>query len=131
MLYFLIPWTAVNLVDFYFVRRGEYAITEIFKQSGLYGRWAWRGVTSYLVGLVAMVPFMSVTFYSGPVAVWLNYTDLSFVVGLVVAGGLYLILNIGVDRRREREIVAESRTELAALVDAGLTSNTAPAGPER
>ena len=26
ILYFLIPWTAVNLVDYYFVRRGHYAI---------------------------------------------------------------------------------------------------------
>jgi len=88
MLYFLIPWTSVNLVDFYFVRRGKYAIIEIFKPSGFYRKWAWRGLTSYIVGLLAMVPFMSVTFYTGPVAVWLNGTDLSFVVGLVVAGGL-------------------------------------------
>src|SRR5690606_7182474 len=28
-LYLLVPWTAVNLVDFYFVRRGHYAISEI------------------------------------------------------------------------------------------------------
>ncbi len=27
MLYFLVPWTAVNLVDFYAVRHGKYAIT--------------------------------------------------------------------------------------------------------
>src|SRR5438309_571156 len=26
MLYFLVPWTATNLIDFFFVRRGHYAI---------------------------------------------------------------------------------------------------------
>ena len=32
MLYLLAPWTAVNLTDFFFfVRRGHYAITEIFR----------------------------------------------------------------------------------------------------
>ena len=29
MLYLLVPWTALNLVDFFFVRRGHYAITDI------------------------------------------------------------------------------------------------------
>jgi purine-cytosine permease-like protein len=32
-----IPWTAVNLVDFYIVRRGHYAIAETFNPRGLYG----------------------------------------------------------------------------------------------
>ena len=31
MLYLLVPWTATNLVDFFFVRRGHYAITDLFK----------------------------------------------------------------------------------------------------
>ena len=31
MLYLLVPWTALNLVDFFFVRRGHYAITDIFR----------------------------------------------------------------------------------------------------
>lgn len=30
MLYLLVPWTALNLVDYFFVRRGHYAITDIF-----------------------------------------------------------------------------------------------------
>ena len=30
VLYLFVPWTAVNLVDYYIVRRGHYAIAEIF-----------------------------------------------------------------------------------------------------
>ena len=37
MLYLLVPWTALNLVDFFFVRRGHYAITDIFRPDGVYG----------------------------------------------------------------------------------------------
>ena len=44
MLYLFIPWTAVNLVDYYVVRRGHYAIAEIFNPHGIYGRWGWRGI---------------------------------------------------------------------------------------
>jgi len=40
MLYLLVPWTALNLVDFFFVRRGHYAITDIFRPDGVYGAWS-------------------------------------------------------------------------------------------
>ena len=66
VLYLFIPWTAVNLVDYYVVRRGHYAIAEIFKPDGMYGRWGWRGIIAYLVGFVAMIPFFSVgTLFDG------------------------------------------------------------------
>lgn len=112
MLYFLVPWTAVNLVDFYFVRHGKYAITEIFNPSGIYGRWAWRGVAAYLVGFVAMIPFFSTNFYVGPVAEALGGADMSFVVGLLVAGLLYLLFSRNIDRGAEAEKRQCSLTEL-------------------
>ena len=58
MLYLLVPWTALNLVDFFFVRRGHYAITDIFRPDGVYGAWGWRGLTAYFVGFAAEIPFM-------------------------------------------------------------------------
>lgn len=123
MLYFLIPWTAVNLVDFYFVRRGHYAILEIFDPAGHYGRWSWRGLTAYLIGLFAMIPFMNVSFYTGPIASALGGVDLSFVVGLVVAGALYLVLGRGIDRADEDEMIARSRAELAEVFGPKLSGN--------
>lgn len=68
MLYFLVPWTAVNLADFYLVRKGHYAISDIFNPAGIYGRWSAAGLTAYFLGLLAMVPFMSLSFYQGPLA---------------------------------------------------------------
>jgi NCS1 family nucleobase:cation symporter-1 len=35
MLYLLVPWTALNLVDYFFVRHGHYAITDIFRANGV------------------------------------------------------------------------------------------------
>lgn len=120
MLYFLIPWTAVNLVDFYFVRRGHYAITEIFKPHGLYGTWPARGLISYVAGVVAMVPFVVTTAYTGPIAEALGGADVSFVVGLVVAGGLYYLLSRNLDLAAEEQARLRSDRELESLVQQGL-----------
>jgi purine-cytosine permease-like protein len=57
LVYLFTPWTAINLADFFIVRKGRYSIRAIFKADGLYGRWNWRGLTAYAVGFIAMVPF--------------------------------------------------------------------------
>jgi len=112
MLYFLVPWTAVNLVDFYFVRRGKYAIAEILKPNGLYGRWAWRGVVAYSVGFIVMIPFFSVSFFVGPIAQLLGGSDFSFAVGLVVSGGLYMIFSRTINHEAEEKARVASDLEL-------------------
>ena len=114
MLYFLVPWTAVNLVDFYFGRHGHYAITEIFNPNGIYHRWAWRGLVAYFAGLFCMIPFVSLTFFQGPVTKALNGADISFAIGLTVAGGLYYLFSRNLDLSAEADAVRASR---AALVD--------------
>jgi nucleobase:cation symporter-1, NCS1 family len=91
--YFLIPWTAVNLTDYYFVRRGMYSITDILKSDGgIYGRWGITGMVSYGLGFVAMVPFFSTAIYTGPVAAALGGADVAFAIGLTVSAGAYLLI---------------------------------------
>lgn len=114
MLYLLIPWTAVNLVDYFFVRRGHYAITHLFRPDGIYGAWAWRGLVAYAVGLVLMVPFMVVGPFTGPVAKALGGIDVAFVIGLAVSGVLYYVLTRAMDLSAEEPAVAASERELAS-----------------
>lgn len=125
LVYFLIPWTAVNLTDYYIVRRGVLSITDILKQDGgLYGRWGKAGMISYAVGFVVMIPFFSTTVWVGPAAAAMGGADFSFLVGLIVSGGLYLFLTRRFDRAAEYEAVAaapintihnhEAMAELAA-----------------
>jgi nucleobase:cation symporter-1, NCS1 family len=123
VLYFFIPWTAVNLVDFFIVRKGHYAIAEIFKPDGIYGRWGWRGIVAYLVGFGAMLPFFSTGLYSGWVANAAHGADYSLFVGLPVSALLYWWLCRSVDTAAEarlaeeqadileREAMAHERTE--------------------
>jgi NCS1 family nucleobase:cation symporter-1 len=112
LLYLFTPWTAINLVDFYLVRRGHYSIREIFNADGMYGRWNWRGLLAYGLGFVAMIPFFSTGMYTGPVARALDGADLAMLVGLPVAGVSYYLACRGID-------VAADRAQ-AAAADAGL-----------
>jgi purine-cytosine permease-like protein len=117
ILYLFVPWTAVNLVDYYVVRRGHYAIAEIFKPNGMYGRWGVRGVAAYLIGFAAMVPFFDVsskagTLYEGPIAKALNGADISFFVGLPVAGILYWLFSRNIDVAAETRIAKQEQEEL-------------------
>jgi NCS1 family nucleobase:cation symporter-1 len=112
VLYLFIPWTAVNLVDYFVVRRGHYAIAEIFNPNGMYGRWGWRGIVSYLVGFLAMVPFFSTGLYTGPVADALGGADLSIFIGLPVAGVLYWVLARSIDVESETRIAQAEAAEL-------------------
>ena len=101
LLYLFTPWTAINLVDFYVVRRGHYSIREIFNPRGMYGRWNWRGLTAYLGGFTAMVPFFSTTLYTGPVARALGGADIAMLVGLPVSAGIYLLACRSIDLEQE------------------------------
>ena len=112
VLYLFIPWTAVNLVDYFIVRRGHYAIAEIFNPHGIYGRWGWRGIVAYLVGFAAMVPFFSTGLYSGPVAKAANGADFSLFIGLPVAAGLYYWFTRSIDVAAEADLAREEASTL-------------------
>jgi|GEM_PF-5987169 len=107
MLYLLVPWTATNLVDYFFVRRGHYAITDLFRPDGIYGAWGWRGLTAYAVGLAVEIPFMVLPAlgswsYVGPFAAAMDDVDIAWLVGLVVSGVVYLLLSRSLDLTAER-----------------------------
>ncbi len=113
MLYLLVPWTALNLVDFFLVRRGHYAIVDLVRPGGIYGIWAWRGLTAFFAGLVAMLPFMVLSFYTGPLAKAIGGVDISFVIGLVVSGVAYWVLSRSLDFSSEKIAIEASDLELA------------------
>ncbi|MFT4081511.1 MAG: cytosine permease [Nocardioides sp.] len=119
--YLLIPWTAVNLTDYYLVRRGAYSVTDILRtDGGIYGRWGIRGLTSYALGVVCMVPFVSNALYTGPIASGLGGADIAFAIGLAVSSISYILLMRGVDLAAERALVlaAPLSTSLLHAADA-------------
>lgn len=110
--YLLVPWTAVNLSDYYIVRRGKYSISDILDSTAsLYGKWSAPGLISYAAGFIAMIPFFSNPLYTGPAATALGGADVSFVIGLVVSTGVYLLIMR--PRDLTEEFAAVDRSELA------------------
>ena len=102
LLYLFTPWTAINLVDFYWVRKGHYSIREIFNPNGIYGRWSWRGLVAYAGGFIAMIPCFKTGVYTGVVAQRLGGADVSMLVGLPVATIIYLLACRSLDVEGER-----------------------------
>lgn len=93
LLYVLVPWSAINLVDYFLVRRGHYEVMDFFApDGGRYGHWNWTALAVYLVGIVVQVPFAVTALYTGPIAVALGGVDLAWMAGLLVSGGVYYLL---------------------------------------
>jgi NCS1 family nucleobase:cation symporter-1 len=122
MLYLLVPWTVINLTDFFFVRRGHYSIIDIFKPNGIYGVWSYRGLIAYAAGFAAEIPFMVLlnlvtlkSYYTGPLASDLNSVDISWIVGAVVTFVAYLLLTRNLDVSAEQAAIDASEAELRQI----------------
>jgi len=90
LLYVLVPWTAINLVDYYLLRHGQYDVASFFRQDGgIYGRVNAAAVTCYAVGILVQLPFIASPLYVGPVARAIGGVDLSWFVGLAVTSPAY------------------------------------------
>jgi purine-cytosine permease-like protein len=113
MLYLLVPWTAVNLTDYFFVRKGHYAIMDFFSPTGIYGAWDWRGIAAYFIGFAASVPFFNLAgVYEGPIAHALGDVDISWAPGLAVAAVVYWVFMRGANLAGERKEIEASAVEL-------------------
>lgn len=89
----LVPWTAINLVDYYAIKHGEYHIASLFERDGgRYGAFNRVAIACYFLGIAVQVPFLSTTIYTGPLAERLGGVDISWLVGLAVICPLYLVL---------------------------------------
>jgi NCS1 nucleoside transporter family len=109
LLLWMSPWAGVILADFFIARHGRIDVAELYKdpERSAYGDVNWGAIVSFVVGLVAgwsvedgLVPALQ-----GPISTKvLSGADLSWLVGIVVAGGLYLILG----RRTEPLVVPQA-----------------------
>ncbi|WP_043056918.1 purine-cytosine permease family protein [Enteractinococcus helveticum] len=93
LLYALIPWSAINLADYFIVKKGDYEVADLFRRDGgRYGKWNAVGLVSYFIGLASQIPFMMSPFFDGPLAASLNYIDISWLIGFIFTGVVFLVL---------------------------------------
>lgn len=115
----LVPWTAVNLVDYYAIKHGNYDIPSLFERDGgVYGKVNGIAVACYFLGIAVQIPFLSTTLYTGPVAEQLHGVDVSWIVGLAVICPLYYVLMKRSGRVQRTTATAPDTTPAAALARA-------------
>jgi NCS1 family nucleobase:cation symporter-1 len=93
LLFLFVPWSVINLIDFYLVKHGKYDVMAFFTPHSQYGGWRWKAIVPYVIALAAEVPFLDQTFYTGPMVKVLGGADISWIVGFAVAGALYLLVS--------------------------------------
>lgn len=87
----MVPWSAINLLDYYVLRHGDYDLPSLFRRDGgVYGRYNGPALLAYTIGLAAQVPFISTGLYTGTMARLLGGADLSWIAGLAVTTVIYL-----------------------------------------
>jgi NCS1 family nucleobase:cation symporter-1 len=81
--YWIVPWLAVVLVDFFVNQvKGRVALWQ-----------GWPGIVSFVLGVAISIPFMSTVLYTGPLAKrWLGGADISYFLSTVVSVLVYLAI---------------------------------------
>lgn len=96
--YWIMPWLAVVLLDFYVFRHRE---PMGFSQAVPVN---WNGLIAWVIGLGVSLLFISEQFQvfglkaHGPLATWFGDADFGYFIGFIVAGVVYLLLNRGAAR---------------------------------
>jgi len=98
LLMWMSPWAGVVMADFFIKRKGRIDVAELYRspETSAYGDINWSGMAAFLIGLVAtwLVQDGLVPALQGPISTnLLGGADLSWLVGIVGAGGAYLVLD--------------------------------------
>ena len=96
--YWIMPWLAVVLLDFYvFGHREPMGFSQAVAVN-------WNGLVAWVIGLGVSLLFISERFQvfglkaHGPFATWFGDADFGYFIGFIVAGVVYLLLNRGARR---------------------------------
>ncbi|WP_184502928.1 purine-cytosine permease family protein [Streptomyces botrytidirepellens] len=93
--YFVMPWLAILLIDFYRTHQGGrgYPRPTVFHdKNGPYRGTRPRALLAFFLGIGAAVPFMATDAYTGPIGHMLGGADISYATSFAVATVTYGLL---------------------------------------
>src|SRR5262245_45162877 len=98
LLLWMSPFAGVVLADFFIKRRSQIDVRELYRapEASAYGDINWAGIVAFIAGLIAgwLVQDGLVPALQGPISTrLLGGADLSWLAGILVAGGVYLALS--------------------------------------
>lgn len=93
ILFFIIPWSVINLTDFYVLKKDNYPPEAFMEKDGIFGKLNKTTLVVYLLAITCQVPFTNTEIYQGSISKALGGIDLAWIVGLFVAFIAYYGLN--------------------------------------
>lgn len=84
-----VPWSAVNLVDYYLVSKERVDIPALYDCNARYGGYNWVALGCYVLGVLVQIPFLAQKMYTGPFTKMLGGADISWIVSLIVTSLVY------------------------------------------
>jgi NCS1 family nucleobase:cation symporter-1 len=92
------------IADYWFVRRTELDVPDLYRANGRYAGTNWRAITALALGIAPNVPgFLgAVKLLKGEPTVWDAIYPYAWFTGVIVAGGAYLLLTPRVSPRTQR-----------------------------
>ena len=105
--YFVTPWLAIVIIDFWVLNRGgkDYPpVGEFYKRDGVFGGIRWPGLLAFLIGVGVSVPFMATVLYTGPIGKSFGGADISYGVSAVVASVIFYVMRKSAGPRRSAAV---------------------------
>jgi nucleobase:cation symporter-1, NCS1 family len=89
------PIAGILIADYFLVRKSNLNAEALFDHTGEYGMWNKAGLIALIIGILPNVPgfFHAAGFVESVPEIFKSIYSFAWFVGLIVAGGLYLILH--------------------------------------
>lgn len=109
LLTMFIPWSIINLIDYYLISKERVDIPALYDPEGRYGSYNIPALTCYITGIIVQIPFLNLAFYEGFIARMLGGADISWIVSLVVTAIFYYIWAKNTQTTPKRMIMQASK----------------------
>jgi len=84
-----VPWSVINLTDYYLVSKERVDIPALYDENGPYKAFNWVAIGCYFLGVAVQLPFMNQALYTGPLAEALGGADISWILAIIVTAAVY------------------------------------------
>lgn len=90
VLFFIIPWSVINLVDFYLLKRNNFMSEQYLTKHSKFGKINRKGVFVYFIVIMLQIPFVNTELYQGIISLKMNGLDIAWMVGVLCAALFYI-----------------------------------------
>src|SRR5699024_12771627 len=85
------PYSVINLVDIYILKRRKYTHQDFHQKNGAYSKLNYTGISIYHIVILAQIPFINTEIYQCVLSQQMNGLDIAWITGSISAFILYVI----------------------------------------